>query len=240
MKIVSARLLSSLVIASAVLVTGCATKFERQVFNSEAAVNVKKITVSQWNDQEEIPTFIINHPAAGFGLIGAALVISDRAGKTKTVTEALDISKTKVTSDFYAKLLPALKDNGYEVSPVTVKRGDKGEAVRELVLKDQGQQASLIIGLDASFVAAGATSDYYPIVILVAELTDNKTKAILYREAYHYGYNNGVKEITHLEANKQCRFTNMEALTANIEITRKCLTDSVDVLVNQIKSDLKK
>lgn len=240
MNIATTRILSLLVLASAVLVTGCATKFERQVFNSEAAAGVKKITVNQWNDQEEIPTFIINHPAAGFGLIGAAIVISDRAGKTKTVTEALDVNKTKVTSAFYEKLLPALKDIGYEVAPVAVKRGDKAEAVRELVFKDQGQQASLVLDLNIAYAAAGATSDYYPVVSMAADLIDNKTKAVLYREAYQYGYNNGVKEITHLEANKQCKFANMEALTANIDATRKCLTDSVDILVTQIKSDLKK
>jgi hypothetical protein len=234
------RLLSTCIIGFAVLTTGCATKFERQAFNSEIATNVKKVTVSQWDDQTEIPTFIINHPAAGLGLIGAAIVIGDRASKTKTITEALDINKTKVTSTFYEKMLPALKENGYEVIPVSVKRGDKSEAVKEAVYKDQGQNANLVIGLNAAYTAAGGTSDYYPAVSLVAVLTDAKTKSVLYREAYQYGYNNGVKEITHLEADKQCRFSNIEALTANIEVTRKCLMDSVNILVTQIKSDLKK
>lgn len=240
MKMYANRLLGALVLVSTVMVTGCATKFERQAFNSEAAAHVKKISLGQWNDQEEIPTFIINHPAAGFGLIGAAVVISDREGKTKTVTEALDISKTKITSDFYGKLIPALKNIGYDVAPVAVKRGDKPVAVRELILKDQGQQASLILDINTAYAAAGATTDYYPVVSLVADLIDNKTKAVLYREAYQYGYNNGVKEVTQIQAAKQCRFKNIEAITANIDVSRKCLTDSVDILVKQLTSDLKK
>lgn len=240
MRMTITRLLSLLVLATTVFVTGCATKFERQAFNSEASTHIKKITVSQWNEQEDVPTFIINHPAAGFGLIGAAIVISDRNTKTKKVTEALDPAKTKLTTAFYNQALPGLKSIGYETISIPAKRGDKADTVREATLKDQGQDATLMLGIDAAYVAAGATSDYYPAVVLGAELTDTKTKAVLYRESYHYGYNNGVKEVSHIDAASQCKFKDMDTLTANIEVTRNCLMAGVDVLVKQLIADLKK
>jgi hypothetical protein len=240
MKFSIQRSISIAIVTVTVLLTGCATKFERQAFNSEAAAGVKKITVSQWDEQKEIPTFLISHPMQGFGLIGAALVVSDRAGKTKTMTEALDMEITKISTGFYSKVLPALKEIGYEVSPIAVKRGEKIETIRESVLKDQGQDASLMLGIDAVYVAAGATSDYYPAVSMTAELTDNKTKAVLYRDVYEYGYNNGNKEIQHIAAAPVCKFSNMEALTKDINLTRKCLMDSIDLLVAQLKTDLKK
>lgn len=239
MKLTSTRISSFLLLVTTILVTGCST-FERQAFNSEAATHVKKITVTQFNEQEEIPTFIINHPAGSFGLVGVAIVIADRNSKTKTMTEALDMNKTKVTTDFYAKAIPALGSLGYEVMPIAVKRGDKADIVLEAALKDQGQQAALSLGIDAAIVAAGATSDYYPMVSLGATLTDSKTKAVLFREIYQYGYNSGNDKIQFLAAAPNCKFKDMDALKANIDVTRKCVMDGVDALVNQLKNDLKK
>ena len=240
MKMTTTRLLSLLVLVATVFVTGCATKFERQAFNSEAATHVKKITVSQWSDQEEYPVFIVNHPGNNLGLIGAIAAAADRTSKTKRVNDLLEPAKTKLTSTFYDKALPSLKSLGYDTLSVSAKRSDKLDDVRIALAKDQGQHAILLLTLDASYLAAGMSTDYFPAVVLGAELTDSKSKAVLYREQYHYGYNNGVKEVSHIDAAATCRFKDIDTLTANIDITRKCMTDSVDVLLNQLLNDLKR
>ena len=104
----------------------------------------------------------------------------------------------------------------------------------------QGQEAALALGIQAAYLAAGASTDYFPSVVVGAELIDNKSKAVLYREAYHYGYNNGSKDIVHIEAAADCKFKDIDALTANIEKTRACLTASIELLVSQLVSDLKR
>jgi hypothetical protein len=240
MKQVGSRLFILMLLTGSALLTGCATKFEKQAFNSEAAAGIKKVTVSQWNDQDEYRAVIVNHPGGSFGLIGAVIVATDTASKTKRLNAALDPKATKLTSNFYEKALPALTQLGYEMIAIPAKRSDKPEDVKAIVRKAQGQDASLALNIESSYLAAGASTGYYPSVILSAELTDAKSQAVLYREAYHYGYNNGSKDVVHLDAASDCKFDDIEALTANIEKTRTCLLASVDILVKQLVSDLKK
>lgn len=234
------RLACLFVLSASVLATGCATKFEKQTFNSEAAANIKKITVPHWNDQDEYKAIVVNHPGNSFGLIGAVIVMTDTAAKTKQLNAALNPDKTRLTEAFYGKALPGLKQLGYDVIAVPAKRTDKSDDVKETVRKAQGQDASLMLDFNAAYLAAGASTDYYPSVTLMAELTDSKSQATLYKEAYHYGYNNGDKNVVHLEAAADCKFKDINALTADIDKTRACLTASVDVLVKQIVADLKK
>lgn len=240
MKFTAARLLSLLVLTASVFLTGCAAKFERQAFNSEASSNIKKLVVNQLNEQEEYPVYIVNHPGNSFGLIGAIAAAADRTNKTKKVNDLLEPSKTKLTAAFYEKAVPTLKSSGYEITTVSVKRTDKPDDVKASLKKPQGQDANLAIDLFSSYLAAGASTDYFPSVVMLAELTDAKTQTMLYREAYHYGYNNGNKEVVHIDAAAECKFKDIDALTANMDTTRKCLMDSIDVLVKQLASDLKK
>jgi hypothetical protein len=240
MKQVRSRLFTLMLVIGSALITGCATKFEKQVFNGEAAAGIKKVTVSQWNDQEEYRAAIINHPGGSFGLIGLAIAAADTNSKTQKLNAVLNPKTTKVTSSFYEKALPALTQLGYEVIAVPAKRTDKLDDVKATIRKPQGQDASLDLSIESSYLAAGASTGYFPSVIMSAELTDAKSKAVLYRETYHYGYNDGSKDVVHLDAASDCKFDNIDALTANIEKTRSCLLASVDMLVKQLVSDLKK
>jgi hypothetical protein len=234
------RFASVFVLFASILATGCATKFEKQTFNSEASAHIKKITVPHWNDQDEYKAMVVNHPGLSFGLIGAAIAAADTATKTKQLNAVLNPDKTRLTEAFYSKALPGLKQLGYDVIAIPAKRTSKGEEVNESVRKAQGQDASLLLDFNAAYLAAGASTDYYPSVTLVAELTDSKSQATLYKEAYHYGYNNGNKNVVHLEAAEDCKFKDINALTADIDKTRACLTASIDILVKQIVADLKK
>lgn len=229
-----------IVLLGSLLLTGCATKFEKQAFNSEASAGIKKITVSQWNEQDEYSVRVVNHPGLSFGIIGAAIVAADTASKTKTLNDAMDPKKTQLTTVFYEKALPGLRQLGYEVIAVPMKRNDQTPAAKGAVRVAQGQDASLLLSIEGAYLAAGASTDYYPFVAVNAELTDSKSQATLYREAYHYGYNGGSTDIVHFGAAADCKFKDIDALTANIEKTRNCLMASVDVLVKQLVADLTK
>lgn len=240
MKIVSSRLVALMLLASALLVTGCATKFEKQAFNSEASANIKKITVAKWNDQEEYPAVVLNHPGNSFGLIGAAIAAADTSKKTKLLNDALDPAKTKVTSAFYDKALPSLKQMGYDVVIVSAKRGDKIDDVKAALNKPQGQDATLLLEMSAGYNAAGASTDYLPAMFLMATMTDSKSSKVLYSEMYQYGYNSGNKDVVNVDAAADCKFKDIEVLTANIDKTRNCLMAGPELLAKQIASDLKK
>ncbi|WP_348065905.1 hypothetical protein [Polaromonas sp.] len=222
------------------LITGCATKFEKQAFNNEASAGIKKIAVQQWNDLDEYGVRVLNHPGASFGLVGALVMAADTASKTKKVNDLLDPKNTKLTTDFYAKALPGLRQAGYEVVAVPVKRGAKPVDTKEAVRAMKGQDAFLLLTFEAGYLAAGASTAYYPFVAMTAELNDSKSQAVLYKEAYHYGYNSGNKDVVHIEAAADCKFTDIDNLVANIDKTRSCLAASVDILVKQMVADLKK
>lgn len=240
MKIVTTRLLSLFVLASAVLMTGCATKFERQAFNGEAAAHIKTITLPQWNDAEENAAVVINHPGNSFGLIGMAVAAADTASKTKKLNEVVPPATAKVTTAFYNEALPLLKSMGYEVIVVPAKRGDKFDDVKAALNKPQGQDASLFLTMGAGYNAAGASTDYFPAMAVIATLTDIKSNKVVYNEIYQYGYNTGDKEVIFVAAAPDCKFKDIDALTANPDKTRTCLMAGPALLAKQITSDLKK
>ncbi len=228
------------VLLGSLFITGCATRFEKQAFNNEASAGIKKIAVQQWNDHDEYGVRVINHPGMSFGLIGGLVAAADTASKTKKLNDVLNPKNTKLTTEFYAKALPGLRQAGYEVVAVPVKRGTLPAAAKETVRVIKDQDAFLLVTFEAGYLAAGASTTYYPFVAMTAELNDSKSQAVLYKEAYHYGYNSGNRDVVHIEAAPDCKFADIDKLVADIEKTRNCLTASVDVLVKQMVADLKK
>jgi hypothetical protein len=240
MKIVSTRLLSSLVLASAVLVTGCATKFERQGFDGKAGAGISKLTVTQWNDQEENRAVIINHPGMSMGLIGAAIAAADTSNKTCKLNAAVPPESAKVASAFYSELLPMLKGMGYEVTLVPAKRGDKIDDVKAAVNKPQGQDASLFLNISSGYYALNASSDYFPANTLSATLTDAKSGKVLYNDLIQYGFNPGSNDMSFVRAANECKFKDIDALTANPTTTRTCLMTGPALLAKELANELKK
>lgn len=227
-------------LAGLFFLTGCATRFERQAYNNEAATHIKKLTVSKWSEPEDIKAIVINHPGNSFGLIGMAIASSNTASKSEQLTKALDMSKTKISTDFGNKLAKGLSDLGYEVLPVDVKRGTDAKEHAEMLRKDKGQNGNLMVTLDFSYLAAGAKTDYFPSVGALVVLEDAQTKAILFRESYNYGYNDGNPDFLHFDAAPECKFGTIEVLVENPDRSRKCLSDGVDVIIPKILTDLTK
>jgi hypothetical protein len=240
MKIVTTRLLSFFVLASAVLVTGCATKFERQGFDGKAGAGISKLTVAQWNDQEENRAVIIRHPGMSMGLIGAAIASADTSNKTGKLNAAVPPETAKVTSAFYNELLPMLKGMGYDVTLVPAKRGDKEDDVKAAVNKPQGQDASLFLTISAGYYALNGTSDYFPATTLNATLTDAKSGKVLYNDIIQYGFNPGNNDMSFVRAANECKFKDIDALTANPTVTRTCLMSGTTLLAKELSNELKK
>lgn len=240
MKIATTRIFTSFVIATAALLTGCATKFERQGFDNKAGAGISKLTVSQWDDQEENRAVIINHPGMSMGLIGAAIAAADTSNKTGKLNAAVPPATAKVTSAFYNELLPMLKNRGYEVTLVPAKRGDKEDDVKAAVNKPQGQDASLFLTISAGYYALNATNDYFPATTLRATLTDAKSGKVLYNDIIQYGFNPGSNDMSFFRAANECKFKDIDALTANPTMTRDCLMTGPTLLAKELANELKK
>ena len=234
------RLLSLVLLASTLLATGCATKFERQGFDSKAGSGINKLTVTQWNDQEENRAIIINHPGMSMGLIGAAIAAGDTASKTGKLSAAVPPETAKITSAFYDEMLPLLKSLGYEVTLVPAKRSDKADDVKAAVNKAQGQDASLYLAISAGYYALNATSDYFPASTLRATLTDAKSGKVLYNDIIQYGFNPGNNDMSFVRAANECKFKDIDALTVNPTLTRTCLMAGSGILAKELTTELKK
>lgn len=228
------------IVAATVLLTGCATKFERQGFDGKAAAGINKLTLAEWNDQEENRAVIINHPGMRMGLIGAAIAAADTSNKTGKLNTAVPPDSAKVTSAFYNDLLPMLKGMGYEVTLVPAKRGDKVDDVKAAVNKPQGQDASLFLTISAGYYALNGSSDYFPATTLNATLTDAKSGKVLYNDIIQYGFNPGNNDMSFVRAANDCKFKDIDALTANPATTRTCLMAGTTLLAKELANELKK
>ena len=234
------RLLSLVLLTSTLLVTGCATKFERQGFDAKAGSGISKLTVPQWNDQEENRAVIIRHPGMSMGLIGAVIAAGDTASKTGKLNAAVPPETAKITSAFYDELLPLLKSLGYDVILVPAKRGDKADDVKTAVNKPQGQDASLFLTISAGYYALNGTSDYFPASTLSATLTDAKSGKVLYNDIIQYGFNPGSNDMNFVRAANECKFKDIDTLTMNPTLTRTCLMAGSGILAKELANELKK
>ena len=228
------------IIALAGLLTGCGS-VPKQAFNAEASPHVKHLAVTQYEEQKDIGAVVVNHAGNSFGLIGMMVAAVDQNSKTAKLTAALDLEKTRPTTLFHNKLNAALTAQGYELMPVALRRDDIEPEIKNKLTAIQGVDANLLVRADASYMAAGATSDYLPAVNARAEVFDRKEGKLLYRELYAYGFNGAAaKDTVTLPAAPECKFTNLDAVVSQAPLARKCLVDGLEAVAQAIADDLKR
>jgi hypothetical protein len=91
---------------------------------------------------------------------------------------------------------------------------------------------------DASYVAAGATSDYLPFVSARVKLVSRDGK-VLYEDLITYGYLLN-RNAVHLDAPSEYRFKDIDALVASPDKTRSGLLIGVRTVAEQIARDLRR
>lgn len=234
------RLVAPATLALAALLTGCGS-VPKQAFNAEASPHVKRLAVTQFEEQKDIGAVVVNHAGHSFGLIGLMVAAVDLNSKSSRLTAALDLEKTRPNTVFQNTLNTALLNQGYQLTPVTLRRDDVEAEINNRVAAVPGVDANLLVRADANFKAAGSSSDYLPAVNARADLIDKKDGKLLYREIYTYGFNDATaKDNVTLAAAPECKFANLDAVVAQADVARKCLVDGLQAVARAIADDLKR
>lgn len=224
---------------AAVLLAGCA-QVPRQAFNAAAAAHVKRVVVTQQQNQDEYDTYVVGHPGHGFGLIGALVAAADMHAKTTQLTKAIDATETRLQARFGEQLAARLKGAGYDTQVVMLPKDAKVDEGLSLAKKQAGYDAVVLVELRGGYWAAGPNSDYFPRVFARVKVMDIKTEKVLYEDTIIYGYNMQDAEVVQLASDPTYRFKNIEDLVASPVKTREGLYAGIDAVTQQIVSDLRK
>lgn len=169
---------------------GCAT-FQAQPFNREAHRDIKTIAVTPLTDAE-LQLFMLAHPAANFGLIGALVAAADIESKEGQVERMAEQKKFVYQESFRAAFDEAMTQRGYTVEwpdPLIADRDSgKDAATKRVVLAAQSRpNAQAVLDIDFSFVGyaaagAGDAQPYRPTVAFMARLYTPDGKVELFRD----------------------------------------------------------
>ena len=232
--------------ASALLllfVQGCVS-VNKQAFNQAAHREIREIVLLEpksWDDYEAV---VMNHAAAGFGLIGGLIIAAEISTKSNTLTKSLQPFNWQVSQALSAQLESDLKAAGYSVKRLPVVRDvsllKDYKAIRPLdSANDVGQpHAWLDVAIQKpAYVANSHAANYVPSLRVFVRLVTADKQLIVYEEQIFYGHSfpSGVS----LKADSTYSFANMDALTAKPDVTMEGLREGVRQVSLRIASDLR-
>lgn len=221
------------------LLAGCA-QIPKKAFNRDAASHIRSVTIAQVEEAERYEAIVAAHPGANFGLIGGLVAAADMHHKSNRLTEALDPEQTRLRQRFVEKLTGALQQNGYRVLSVTAPAGTSEEQIVTLAQSRAPSDATIAITVVGRYMAAGATSDYFPHIVVKVRKTDGKAGTTVYEDTFTYGYTTPQVQTVHFASDASYRFANIDLLVADPARTRDGLLRGLDAIVAQIAADLKR
>ncbi|KAF0814516.1 hypothetical protein IGB42_00570 [Andreprevotia sp. IGB-42] len=221
------------------LFTGCAS-VSKQAFNKEAAQNIKSVTFARQDVQETYAIQIVAHPGFSGGLIGGLIAAADMADKTDKLTAKLDPKVTKLREKLSQQLVDALGQAGYVVDVVNAPGDDAPITTAAAMHGKVKTDAVLATRIYAAYIAAGASTPYYPYVHAEVVLEDNKTGKVLYQDIVSYGYTFPNAKTVHLAGGENFRFADMTELLASPDKARDGLVQGVQAIIGQVAADLTK
>ncbi|MFA5683952.1 MAG: hypothetical protein WCZ65_06955 [Lysobacteraceae bacterium] len=184
------RVISRVILAAIVLLlAACAAAPVSQPFNRQAAA-VSDITVLPMR-HSEIDLTIVNNPGNHFGLIGLAIVESNRVPKRNWLRDALTQRDYDHVEAFRVALTRALEDRDYTLHWVPPVMESKSSQVKRHIngQRKRPGQVETDAQLDVNFgfvgYAAAGTGDnapYRPTVVLNARLLSADGKTVLFEE----------------------------------------------------------
>ena len=231
-----------------VLFAGCAA-VEKQAFNRAANKTIKSITVLEPSPAEGFGVLVLNHPALGFGLIGATIYATEMKVKSTAFDDAMKPLNWSLTDDLTQQLVAALKADGY-----VVKRAKVARDARTLI-KDYGSlrsDASVKEALtsdawldvqtrDPLYVANSPTADYVPSIGLTVRLVTAADQTLLYREDFFYGFSFNAPRLAAvvIASDPKYRYATTDELKRDTRATLAGAAQGVPLLVARIVSDLR-
>ena len=231
-----------------VLFSGCAS-VEKQAFNRAANKSIKSITVLEPTPAEGFGVLVLNHPALGFGLIGATIYATEMKVKSSAFDDAMKPLNWSLTDDLTQQLVTSLQAEGYVVKRAKVSRDGRAlikdySAVRgDSSLKDAlATDAWLDVQTrDPLYVANSPTADYIPSIGLTVRLVTAADQTLLYREDFFYGFSFNAPRLAAvvIAADSKFRYSTTDDLKRDTKATLAGAAEGVPLLVQAIVSDLR-
>lgn len=222
------------------LLSGCGATVGRQAFNREVGVSLQSVAVTERSEPEEYSVMIMGHPGLSFGLVGGLIAMADMKAKGTRLNKALDPAQTGLRRRLSSQIAQELGQNGYQTKVLPLKADVEDKELIAVVSKDDQSDMVLSLKFQASYVAAGPSTPYYPYVSAHVVATVRSTSKVVYEDWLTYGYSFPNTKAVHFPSEDKYAFADMEALETQPEQARAALTVGVDTLVAQIVRDLKK
>ena len=239
--------IAALLIAGALALGGCGT-MEKQAFNKGANANVRTITILEPAPSEGFGVQVMNHPALGFGLIGAGIYSAEMATKSKSLDDRMQPLKWRLSDELTRAVAEELTRDGYKVKRVAVKRSGFA-AIKDYapIIADKGNAEALasdawldLATRDPLYVANGPTADYVPSIGVTVRLVSSKDQALLYREDLFFGYSFNAPrlEAVVIPAGAEYRFPTHDDLLADPKRTLAGIQEGVPLIARRVARDL--
>lgn len=241
------RALGALLAIGALALGGCGT-IEKQAFNRAAHSGIRTITILEPAPSEGFGVQVMNHPALGFGLIGAGIYAAEMSSKSKSLDEAMKPLGWRLSEELTRAVAAELARSGYTVKRLAVTRSgfspisdyapliadkEKAEALASDAWLDLATR-------DPLYVANGPTADYVPSIGVTVRLVSSKDQALLYREDMFFGYSFNAPrlEAVVIPAGSAYRFPTHGDLLANPKHTLAGVAEGVPLLAKRVARDL--
>ena len=241
------RVFGALLVAGAMALAGCAT-VEKQAFNKGANSAIRSITILEPAPSEGFGVQVMNHPALGFGLIGAGIYATEMSVKSKSLDEAMKPLGWRLSDELTRAVADELTRSGYKVRRVAVARSgpstikDYGPIIAS---KDNAEALASDAWLDLAtrdplYVANGPTADYVPSIGVTVRLVSSKDQALLYREDMFFGYafNAPRLEAVVIPAGAEYRFPSHGDLLTDPKRTLAGVKEGVPLIAKRVARDL--
>ena len=233
----SARMVA-VALALAVL-AGCA-QVPRKAYNREANGHIRSVAIVHVDAPERYEAIVLGHPGQSFGLIGGLIAAADMQIKSNRLTEALDPDRTRLRQRFIDKLASALGQQGYQVHPVAAPAGTPDDELVDVAKAKVAADATVTVTMIGRYMAAGATSDYFPQIVVKVRKMETGSRSMLYEDTFSYGFTLPQSQTVHFASDASYRFADIDRLLADPSRTRDGLLAGLDAIVAQIAADLRR
>lgn len=182
--------------AAALLLAGCASKFESKTLAERYDVRSVSIGVMPINHLDKPSVEVISDPLKYIPRVGTLLVAKGNDTKRRKFDEALDALAYDYRTRFDQVFIEALTQSGLDARALNIPRKPHRQAGRVLERKFEKQYprqlpepVDLILDAYVDFVgyaADGLTADYRPTFFLAVRLVDARSHEVVYQSRALY------------------------------------------------------
>ena len=241
------RKLWSLFVVGAIALSGCAA-VEKQAFNKGANTAIRTITILEPKPSEGFGVQVVNHPALGFGLIGASIYVTEMQSKSDSLDAVMKPLGWRLSDDLTNAVAEELTRVGYKVKRMAVPR-DGFAPIKNYspIIANKSNAEALtsdawldLATRDPLYVANSPTADYVPSIGVTVRLVSSKDQALLYREDLFFGYSYNAPrlEAVVIPAGADYRFPSHKDLLANPKRTLIGVKEGVPLIAKRLANDL--